>query len=254
MVASASLRRTTSGGVGLLTDPQALRRGYLVAFADRRGGSSAPPYDSLNLGGRVGDDAAAVAGNRQRAARAVGFDAERLVLARQVHEARVIEASAGDAGVLGEGDGLLARGPGPVLSILTADCAPVVVAGASGIAVLHAGWRGLVAGVIEKGVAALGDAHSAWVGPCIHACCYEVGPEVVAAFEEHDLPVADGRHVDPSQAARVLLERAGVTNVAVAEECTHHNPDYFSYRRDGVTGRQGAFAALVDENKAPPRA
>lgn len=244
----ASLIGSSAGGVGLLTDPGARSAGLLVAFTDRRGGVGSPPYDTLNLGGRVGDSDADVATNRQRAAAAAGFDPDRLALARQVHEAHVIEVEADDAGVLGEGDGLLTRRAGPVLSILTADCAPVVVAGDSGIAVLHAGWRGLVAGVVEEGVRALGDVHSAWVGPCIHACCYEVGPEVVAAFKERDLPVADERHVDPAVAALVLLERAGVENVAVAEECTHHNTEYFSYRRDGVTGRQGAFAAILNED------
>ena len=215
-------------GVGLVTDPSARAKGFLVAFTNRRGGVSAPPFDALNLAARVGDEADAVGTNRGRAADAAGFDPDRLVLARQVHEAHVIEARGDDAGVLGEGDGLLTRSAGPVLSILTADCAPVVVAGEDGVAVLHAGWRGIVAGVIEKGVAALGGGRAAWVGPCIHACCYEVGPEVTAAFEARDLPVADERHVDPSVAAEVLLRRSGVEAVAVAEDCTHCNPDYFS--------------------------
>lgn len=193
----------------------------------------------------MGDEDDAVRTNRERAAAAVGFDAGRLTLARQVHEAHVIEASGSDTGILGEADGLLARSPGPVLSILTADCAPVVIEGEAGVAVLHAGWRGLVAGVIENGVRALGGARSGWVGPCIHACCYEVGPEVIDAFEANELPIADARHVDPSAASESLLRRAGVEDVAVAGDCTHCSPDYFSYRRDGVTGRQGAFAALL---------
>lgn len=241
------LVRSQRDGVTTLTDPPARASGFLVAFTDRRGGVSAAPYDTLNLAARVGDDRADVEENRRRAADAVGFDPGHLVLARQVHGADVIEVAEGDAGVVGEADGLIARGPGAVLSILTADCAPVVVAADEGIAVLHGGWRGLVAGVIDKGIAALGGALCAWVGPCIHACCYEVGPEVVAAFEAHDLPIADADHVDPAAAARVLLERAGVRSVVVSDECTHCNRDYFSYRRDGVTGRQGAFAALVGE-------
>ncbi|MDQ4095479.1 MAG: polyphenol oxidase family protein [Actinomycetota bacterium] len=244
------LVRSAAGEIGIQTDPQARAQGVLVGFTNRRGGVSSAPYDSLNLAARVGDEEHAVHANRRRAADAVGFDHSRLVLARQVHEAHVIEVGGADAGVLGEGDGLLTRDRGPVLSILTADCAPVVVAGDAGVAVLHAGWRGIVAGVVEKGVAALGGGRAAWIGPCIHACCYEVGPEVIAAFEAHDLPIADDRHVDPARAAETALRRSGVDAVAVSDDCTHCNPDYFSYRRDGVTGRQGAFAALVEPGAA----
>lgn len=203
------------------------------------------PYDSLNLAARVGDAQEPVAENRRRAASVVGFDGDRLALARQVHEADLIDVGVTDAGVLGNADGLTVTHPGSVAAILTADCAPVVVASRGSIGVLHAGWRGLVAGVIEAGIESLGGAEAAWVGPCIHACCYEVGPEVVEAFTERGLPVAAPDRVDPGQAAAAVLRGAGVSNVAVAEECTHCDPRYFSYRRDGVTGRQGAYAGLV---------
>ena len=228
-----------------LVDPKAARAGMLVAFTNRHGGMSDDPYRSLNLAARVGDDPATVAVNRKRAAGALGFAADRLALARQVHGAELIEVGQSDSGVLGEADGLVARAPGPVLGILTADCAPVVVRGGDGIAVLHAGWRGLVAGVIEAGLGALEAPQSAWIGPSIRSCCYEVGDEVVAAFRSRDLPVAGNDRVDPAGAAAALLERAGVPEVVVAPQCTHCDPDYFSYRRDGVTGRQGAFAALT---------
>jgi copper oxidase (laccase) domain-containing protein len=111
---------------------------------------------------------------------------------------------------------------------------------------LHAGWRGLVAGVIEAGIATLGSPLRAWIGPCIRACCYEVGSEVVEAFRSKDLPVADRSHVDIAEAATAALSRAGVSQVAVSDACTCCNPSYFSYRRDGVTGRQGAFAARLN--------
>ncbi|MDQ4143898.1 MAG: polyphenol oxidase family protein, partial [Actinomycetota bacterium] len=241
----ATLEHASFEGIGLVTDPRARKRGWVVAFTNRHGGVSPSPFDSLNLGGRVGDDDDLVRTNRERATRAVALDPSRLVLARQVHGNGVLEIDASARGSVGEGDGLLARDPGPVLSILTADCAPVVVAGRSGIAVLHAGWRGLVGGVLGNGLTALGDAESAWIGPCIRACCYEVGPEVVDAFRANDLPVADESHVDPALAAESALRRAGLEEVAVAADCTHCSPDYFSYRRDGVTGRQGALAALV---------
>ena len=242
---TATLEMSRVDGIDVLTDPGARERGWLVAFTNRRGGVSQEPYDTLNLAARVGDDPGRAIENRQRAASAVGFDAGRLALARQVHEKDLIDVAASDAGVLGEADGLTVRQPGPVAAILTADCAPVVIASEREIGVLHAGWRGLVAGVIEAGLDAIEGVESAWIGPCIHACCYEVGAEVTEAFAARELPVAGDRRVDPAQAAAAALRKGGVTNIAVAEQCTHCDPNYFSYRRDGVTGRQGAFAGLL---------
>jgi YfiH family protein len=231
--------------IAAYVDEPARAQGALVGFTDRRGGVGSAPYDTLNLAARVGDDPAAVEENRRRAARALGFDVGTLALARQVHGADVIEAGPGSCGVLGEADVLVARSPGVTLAILTADCAPVVLLGEEGIAVAHAGWRGLVEGAIESALSALGDARRAWVGPCIHSCCYEVGAEVVSAFRARDLPVADGSHVSPRDAAAAILRRNGLEDVWVSDDCTHCDRNYFSYRRDGSTGRQGSFAALL---------
>jgi YfiH family protein len=233
-------------GVRLGLDPGAARRGLLVAFSDRDGGVSKAPYDRLNLALRVGDDAEPVRRNRAIVARAAGFDPQRLVLARQVHGADLIEVRPEDAGVVGEADGLVARSPGPVLGILTADCAPVVLAGPAGIAILHAGWRGVVAGVVEAGLAAVGPVWGAWIGPSIHACCYRVGEDVTAAFAERGLPVPAPGRVDPAHAAAHILLSRGVHAVSVSDECTHCSPGHFSHRRDGITGRQGAFAAIME--------
>jgi polyphenol oxidase len=112
--------------------------------------------------------------------------------------------------------------------------------------VLHAGWRGVLAGVIQAGLAALGPPSGAWIGPSIHSCCYRVGPEVVAAFRAAGLPVAGPDRVDPGRAAAHVLEEGGVREVAISRDCTYCSPHYFSYRRDGVTGRQGAFTALLN--------
>lgn len=240
-----SLRTRDRNGIRLLHDPDARARGVLVCFSDRHGGVSRPPYDSLNLAARVGDDRAAVDDNRARVARAAGFALHRLALARQVHGAELREVSQGDSGVVGEADGLVVRAPGPVIGILTADCAPVVVEGDEGVALLHAGWRGLVAGIVARGVRAVGRASAAWVGPSIRACCYEVGPDVVEAFHAAGLPVAGSERVDPADAARAALHRAGVPAVKVARGCTACGERYFSYRRDGVTGRQGAFVGIL---------
>jgi YfiH family protein len=240
-----SLAEHRDRGVVWLADDDVRDEGVLVAFSARLGGVSAAPYDSLNLAVRVGDERAHVMENRRRAGAAAGFDAGRLALAIQVHAADVIDVAAGRSGVLGEADGLFAASPGPVLAILAADCAPVVLWGSRGVAIAHAGWRGLVAGVVGKGVERVGEVHAAWVGPSIHACCYEVGPEVVDAFAAAGLPVHDASHVDPGHAAGAALRAAGVEQVLVSEICTSCDDRFFSYRRDGVTGRHGAFVSLL---------
>ncbi|MGH2736509.1 MAG: polyphenol oxidase family protein [Actinomycetota bacterium] len=253
---TATLTTTDSSSIELLADPSARERGLIVACAGRRGGVSSPPFDSLNLSVSVGDDPAAAMTNRTRVAVAAGFDPAQLALARQVHGAEIIEADAGDCGVVGQADGLVARTPGVVLGILTADCSPVLVESDDGVAVLHAGWRGLVGGVIEAGLEKLGGARRAWVGPSIRACCYEVGHDVTDAFERAGLPVAGERRVDVADGARVTLERCDVRDVALAPVCTccggagsadRDAGAYFSYRRDGLTGRQGSFITLLED-------
>ncbi|HEX2296782.1 MAG TPA: polyphenol oxidase family protein [Actinomycetota bacterium] len=234
-----------TGDVLWYADDDARAEGVLVAFTARLGGVSRPPYDTLNLAVRVGDERGDVMANRRRAGEAAGFDASRLALAIQVHAADVLDVAPGDAGVLGEADGLFTAQPGSVLAILAADCAPVVLWGEEGVAIVHAGWRGLAAGVIAKGAERVGDVRAAWVGPAIGACCYEVGPEVVEAFRDAGLPVHDESHVDPRDAAAAALRRAGVTKPAVSGICTSCDRRFFSYRRDGVTGRHGAFVSLL---------
>ena len=240
------LERVEREGVGLLVDEGAHAAGVLVGFAGRNGGISKPPYDTLNLAFRGGDNRDDVAENRRRAAKAAEFDPDRLALARQVHGADVIEVGEGDSGVLGEADVLVTRVSGPVLGILTADCTPVVLAGDNGVAIAHAGWRGLVAGAVERAVELIAPVHAAWVGPAIKSCCYEVGPEVEDAFRARDLPIARPGYVDPGEGVVTILQREGIERVAESGVCTHCDPSYFSYRRDGVTGRQGAFVALVE--------
>ena len=232
-------------GVRASVDPDARARGLLVAFTGREGGVSQAPFASLDLSATVGDDPDAVETNRRRVGAVLGFDPADLVLARQVHGCGVMEAGPQSSGVVGEADVLVARHPGKVIGILTADCVPVILAGRGVVAVAHAGWRGLVAGAIEAAVERVGVVTKAWVGPSIHACCYEVGDEVIEAFEQRDLPIVDASHVDPGEAAVVALHRAGVSDVESTTDCTSCSDGYFSYRRDGLTGRQGAFAGLL---------
>ncbi len=245
MSAEPSLRERIAG-LRLLEDPEARAEGLLVCFSDRHGGVSSSPYDSLNLAATVGDAPEAVAHNRARVASEAGFDLADLALTRQVHGSSIHEVEREAAGVLGEADGLVVREGGSIGGILTADCAPVVVQGGDGLALLHAGWRGLVAGVIERGVDKLQGASRAWVGPSIRSCCYSVGPEVVAAFVQAGLPAAASDRVDPADAAAFALRRAGIRSVAVAGECTSCDARYFSFRRERLTGRQGAFAGYLE--------
>lgn len=238
----ATLEEMSSAGLRMLADPN--QDAVTVVFTDRNGGVSPAPFDSLNLAARVGDDPGLVKQNRARVAKAAGFDPEAIRLARQIHGADLLEVSSKDPVVAGEADVVATREPGVVIGILTADCTPVVVAGAGRVAIAHAGWRGLVAGAVEVAVDWVGDPFGAWVGPSIRSCCYEVGPEVIEAFQEKGLPVAASDRVSPGEAAVFAVRRAGVRNVVASSDCTSCDARYFSYRRDGLTGRQGAFASL----------
>jgi copper oxidase (laccase) domain-containing protein len=136
--------------------------------------------------------------------------------------------------------------------VVTADCLPVALAGPGGVAMAHAGWRGLASGVLGRAAEAV-DARAAAVGPGIGPCCYEVGEEVLRAFD--DLAgVAAGRMLDLPAVAQGLLERAGVPGAEAAGVCTNCNPDlFFSHRRDGATtGRQAGLAWLEGDATTPP--
>jgi polyphenol oxidase len=242
---SPALTRRRLGSLEVLADRAAAERGWLIAFTDRAGGTSHPPYESLNLSGRVGDDDASVRANRDAVGEALSFDPGQLVLSNQVHGSDVLEVTPGDAGVIGPADVLVVRTPGPIAAILTADCAPVAVAGSDALAIAHAGWRGLVGGAIERAIQVVGEPIAAWVGPCIHSCCYTVGADVVERFRDRGLPVQAPERVDPARAAEAILRRSGVRHLSVATECTSCDPRYFSYRRDGVTGRQAGLVALL---------
>lgn len=233
------------GDIHVLEDPGVRAAGVSIAFTDRRGGASRRPFESLNLALTVGDDETVVRANRAAVAEALGFDGSKLALARQVHGAELIEVPGGCFGVMGEADVLATTAPDQTIAILTADCTPVTVWGSNGIAIAHAGWRGLVAGAIERAVEWVGKPHAAWVGPSVRGCCYEVGPDVIDAFEKRDLPITDERHVDPRDASLHVLKSVGVDAVAASNVCTFMDGNYFSYRRDQITGRQGAFATLL---------
>ena len=221
----------------------------------RAGGVSAGPFSALNLAAHVGDDPAAVAANRARLRAAAGLPAEPAWL-RQVHGARVVRLPA-EGGAAPEADGAWTDRPGVVCAVLTADCLPVLLCDRCGtrVAALHAGWRGLAAGVLEAGVAALGadpGALLAWLGPAIGPAGFVVGPEVVEALGGKPgaapwaEPAPGGRwRVDLWAVARERLERAGVAEVYGGGLCTWSDAGrFYSYRRDGRTGRMATLVWL----------
>ena len=222
----------------------------------RSGGVSAAPFESLNLGDHVGDDARAVWENRRLLYTAGRLPAEPMWLSQQ-HGKKVLDLD-GPYDALAEADASFTRRPGRVCTILTADCLPVLLASDSGdgVAAAHAGWRGLAAGVIEATVRALAlppESLLAWLGPAIGPAHFEIGAEVrdellradsqsEGAFERN----ARGRYMaDLAALARRRLERLGVARVYGGDSCTYAAAEeYFSHRRDGRTGRQATLIWL----------
>jgi YfiH family protein len=231
-------------------------RGVRAAFTLRGGGVSLAPYDFLNVGAHVGDSLAAVTENRRRVRARLNLPAEPAWL-EQVHGTRVADLDAPDEAGSGA-DAVLTRLPGRVCGVQVADCMPVLLAArdASVVAVAHAGWRGLAAGVLEETVARLGVAAQeliAWLGPAISARHFEVGDEVRAAFLERDPAASDAFapnarrrwQCDLTALARRRLAALGVTEVSGGIWCTYTDPArFFSFRRDGRCGRMAALIWL----------
>ena len=231
---------------------------YRVAFSTRIGGVSDGPFASLNLGILTEDDPARVVQNRSLLCDAVGADPNEATMAWQRHGSNVTRADA--RGIVMPGtvydhcDGLWSDEPGVAMLLLTADCMPIALArdnaAAPAVAILHAGWRGLLAGIVAAGVRAIGGrAVAAAIGPSIGPCCYEVGEEVAAPFREAfgDDVVREDSHLDLWTAAERALRAAGVERVDRADICTGCKVErFFSHRREhGRTGRQGVIAYVA---------
>lgn len=223
----------------------------------RGGGVSDGPYASLNLAGHVGDRAEAVAANRLLLREAARLPDEPLWL-EQVH-GMVVVRHEGALAAPPCADAAVAFHPGRICAVMTADCLPVVFADRAGtrIGVAHAGWRGLVGGVLQATITALevppADLH-AWLGPAIGPAAFEVGPEVRAAYLDRVpgsaacfTPNDRGRYLaDIYGLARLVLGAAGVASVHGGGWCTHEDAQrFFSFRRDGVTGRMATLAWLA---------
>ena len=229
--------------------------GAQVVFTTRRGGFSSGPFESLNLGRLTDDRPDDVVNNRRRLQERVG---RRLAMVRQVHGASVHRADQAWPDVTGqevvslpEGDGVVTPADDKAPMVLVADCLPVALTGAGGVAMLHAGWRGLASGVLQEGIRLIRNGTDsapiqAAIGPGIGAGCYEVGEEVHREFADFGEAARRGRNLDLRSVARIQLERAGVDVRHDVALCTFCSPElFFSHRRDGgVTGRQAGVIWL----------
>jgi len=265
------LTRHISGGVAFWRDDDLLQHtGITVAFSERIGGVSEAPFASLNLGSHVGDDPLAVEENRARflAALGLGDVRVRLTCAQQVHGSRIAhvdESLAGSGGgtlpgarpPIADCDALLSALPDTPLMLFFADCVPIILVrpDVPAIAVVHAGWRGALAGIAGNAARALSAMEGkgdtiAYVGPHIGACCYEVSDELVSQFSNTFVTLApvNGR-LDLGAAVAEDLVRAGVPTESQTrlDMCTADNIDrFFSYRAEGgLTGRHCAVAAIA---------
>lgn len=224
----------------------------------RQGGISLSPYDSFNLAQHVGDQPEHVAANRQKLVNELGLKAEPCWL-QQVHSQRVVDA-AETRGVIVEADASVSRQPGTSCVVMTADCLPVLFCDQQGsvVAAAHAGWRGLADGILEATIQAMQVDTAdimAWLGPAIGAQSYEVGEEVRQAFvpqvpgAESAFAVTRESHwlMDLYQLARLRLLASGVKEIYGGDYCTYSDRErFYSYRRDGTTGRMASLIWLQD--------
>lgn len=232
--------------------------GSRLAFTDRHGGRSAPPYDSLNLSTDQSDAPEAVAANREVAGRLVGVAPDRWVQLRQVH-GTVTVVDDPSTGERVEADAVVVNEPGRAGLILTADCVPLALLGPGAVAAVHGGWRGLLEGVVGSAVETFSRVAGApgvgVLGPCIRPCCYEFGEadldRVADRFGDdvRATTTIGSPALDLPSVVRGALAEVGVPEMREIRVCTACSPDYFSHRRDapesGSTGRQGLLVTRI---------
>lgn len=227
------------------------------AFSSTRtGGFSQGVYQGLNLGMHVGDDPKLVLRNRQSLVETSALPCSPIWL-NQTHSTMVLNVDAPTEQVL-NADGLITSTPNVVCSAMTADCLPVLMTNQAGtqVAAVHAGWRGLANGIVEQTAAKMSGDVMVWLGPAIGAQAFEVGDDVFSAFvadhsdaEQAFTPQAQkGKWLaDMGQLAKLRLHELGIDQVFESGRCTYQDStNFYSYRRDGVTGRQATFIWLEE--------
>lgn len=255
-------RRVLDHGVAVLIAPRLESDGFLVAFSERGGGVSEGVFGGLNLGLRSGDFPQLVKENRRRLIAALGI--AEFACPRQAHSTSVAEIGPHNAGsgfadpsdAVPATDALVTSSPGVPVAVLAADCVPIALVDPETrkVAVVHAGWRGVAAGMVSAALGSFPEPSgvAAVIGPAVGPDHYEVGPDVAAAVAA----ASDGGAVTRREGSRLLLDlpgtvartlrNLGVGRVDRAEECTACEPErFFSYRRDGRTGRQGLVAVRL---------
>ncbi|CAM3074403.1 peptidoglycan editing factor PgeF [Vibrio rarus] len=227
-----------------------LARGIKAITSTRVGGFSTGDFASLNLGMHVNDDPHVVQQNRDHLAQLSQMPAAPVWM-NQTHSTKVVELHEQTTEII-EADALVTSVPGVVCSVMTADCLPVLFASADGtkVASAHAGWRGLVGGILENTLQHFSGPVSAWVGPAISLAAFEVGDEVKQQFVSVNSADAIAFHqhkpgkwmADLPLLAKLRLQRAGCVNVELSGLCTYTDTErFFSYRRHSSTGRQSSF-------------
>ncbi len=238
---------------------------FRLVFTNRLGGVSEAPYDSLNLGFKSGDEPSCVRENRLRLAGRTGIPLDRWTLVRQVHSSRVARVEQANAGAgsldyisgLDDADAIITRESDVAPCILTADCVPVAIYGGDppAIALVHSGWKGSwekITGValaeLERAYGVSAGEVGVTLGPGIRSCCYEVAEERAGSFRRRfGDDCVRGSRLDLYRAIRLTLLRAGVREDMIRDTgvCTSCDPDYYSYRREGTTGRQAAILQIT---------
>lgn len=238
------------------------RYGFVHGFSTRAGGVSQAPFETLNLGRSVGDDAAAVLENHRRWALELGYEPARLFETSQVHGARVrVLTRADHVGKVREEEADALVTASEVIGVRTADCTPILMADpeSGAVAAIHAGWRGVVSGVVRSGTLSLAELSGGLpsrfivaIGPCIRAASFEVGHDVAREIENvvHGadivIPMAPRPHVDMVKAVRAQLQALGISEGAIDDVGgdTFAEPTrFFSYRRDGQ--RSGRHLSVI---------